>query len=439
MIPVSEHAERRRRVAAAIGADSALLLAAPPERIRNRDVAYPYRADSDMRWLTGFTEPEAVACLLPGRGDGEFVLFCRDRDPAREIWDGLRAGPEGAVTGYGADQAFALAEMDSELPKLLAERQRVYRGLTGGVGANDPVSRAIDKARSLNPKAPGCPNQIVGAEALLHDLRLRKSAAEIAMMRAAARVSAAAHCRAMRACRPGMAEYRLAAEIHHEFECAGMQWAYPSIVGGGANSCILHYIENTAILREGDLVLVDAGADNAGYAADITRTFPVGGRFSGPQRALYDLVLAAQRASIDAVRAGNPYDAFHATAVRVLTEGMIDLGLLEGERDDLIEQQAYRRFYMHGTGHWLGMDVHDVGAYRVDGEPRLLEPNMTLTVEPGLYVPPCAEGVDERFHGIGIRIEDDVRVTDGEPDVLTVDVPKEADEIEALMAEGSAR
>lgn len=421
-------------MAAAIGEQSALVLAATPERIRNRDVAYPYRADSDVRYLTGFTEPEVVVCLLPGRAEGEFVLFCRDRDPAREIWDGLRVGPDGAVANYGADQAFTVAELAAVLPQLLGARHTVYRSFAGGTGAEDPVAHAIDKARQLNLKASGNPHQLVASEGLLHHLRLRKSEAEIALMREAARISAQAHCRAMQACQPGLREYQLAAEIHHDFERAGMHWAYPTIVGGGANGCILHYIENAALLREGDLVLIDAGAENAGYAADITRTFPVNGRFTGAQRDLYDLVLSSQRAAIDAVRPGNRYHVFHDVAVRVLTEGMLDLGLLEGELDTLIEQEAYRRFYMHGTGHWLGMDVHDVGDYRVDGQPRLLEPNMTLTVEPGLYVPPGAEGVDERFHGIGIRIEDDVRVTEGAPEVLTADVPKEADEIEALMA-----
>lgn len=433
MIATSEYAERRRHVIDAIGPDSALILTATPERIRNNDVAYPYRAASDVRYLTGFTEPEAVVCLLPEHPEGEFMLFCRDRDPEREVWEGRRAGPDGAMRDHGVDQAFTIDELDSELPELLADRDVLYRRFDEPTELDEHIAAIVDSTRNSNPKAPGKPDTLMALEGLLHGMRLRKSDAEIETMRTAAQVSARAHCRAMQACQPGMREYQLAADIHHEFEWAGMHWAYPTIVGSGENGCILHYIENTALLQDGDLVLIDAGAENAGYAADITRTFPVNGRFSGPQRDLYNVVLEAQQASINAVRAGHPFTDFHDTATRLLTEGLIKLGLLQGERDNLIEQGAHRRFFMHGTGHWLGMDVHDVGVYRVEGQPRVLEPNMTLTVEPGLYVPLDAEAFDTRFHGTGIRIEDDVRVTEGEPDVLTADVPKAPDAIEALM------
>ncbi len=431
-----DHARRRARLAERIGDRAVAMLAATPERTRNRDVHYPYRADSDMRYLTGFTEPEAVAVLAPGRPAGEFILFCRDRDPDREVWDGRRAGPEGACRDFGADQAFPIQELAQRLPELLADRATVHHSLGADDWADRQLTAALDRIRAMGRRGWQAPTQIGLLPAVLHDMRLRKEPAELDRMRHAAAVSAAAHCRAMRVCRSGMAEYALAAELHHEFEAAGMHWAYPSIVGGGANACILHYIENSATLADGDLVLIDAGAENAGYAADITRTFPINGRFSGPQRDLYAVVLAAQEAAVDAVRAGNDYDAFNRAAVRELCRGMLDLGLLTGDLETVIEQQDYKRFYMHGTGHWLGMDVHDVGDYKVEGKWRLLEPDMVVTVEPGLYVPAGSEGVDERFWNTGIRIEDDVRVTDGAPEVLTAGVPKRADEIEALMADG---
>ncbi|MDN5863360.1 MAG: aminopeptidase P N-terminal domain-containing protein, partial [Salinisphaera sp.] len=352
-----EYAGRRDRLAAAIGDEAVALVVAPPERLRNRDVHYPYRADSDLRYLTGFTEPDAVAVLAPGREDGAFLLFCRARDPQREAWEGLRAGPEGACRHFGADQAFPIKELGEKLPELLAGRRAVYHSLGVEPAADNFLIRALNHLRARARRGGNPPQQVVLLESVLHEMRLRKSAAELGAMRHAADVSAGAHVRAMRCCHPGMTEYALAAELHHEFEAAGMGWAYPSIVGGGANACVLHYIENADTLAHGDLVLVDAGAEYAGYAADITRSFPVNGRFSGPQRALYEVVLAAQHEAVDAVRAGNDYEAFHRAAVGVISRGLLDLGLLSGDVDEVIEQETYKPFFMHGTGHWLGMDV----------------------------------------------------------------------------------
>lgn len=431
-----EFARRRARLAEAIGEDGAAVVIAPPERLRNRDVHYPYRADSDLRYLTGFTEAEAAAVLVPGREEGGFALFCRERDPDREMWEGLRAGPEGALRDYAADQAFPIGELRQRLPELLGGRRAVYHSLGAERGADELVIGAIRQLRAKTRSGVRPPSEVVLLESVLHEMRLKKSDWELAQMRHAAEVSAAAHGRAMRACKPGVHEYELAAELHHGFAQAGMHWAYPTIVGGGANACILHYIENTAPLAAGDLVLIDAGAEYQGYAADITRSFPVNGRFSGPQAEVYDIVLAAQAAAIDQLRPGNDYEAFHRAARGVLVQGMVDLGLLEGEVDSLIEDESYKAFFPHGTGHWLGMDVHDVGAYKIAGEWRALEPDMVLTVEPGLYIRAGSEGVDERLWNIGVRIEDDVRITAGDPEVLTAGAPKGKADIEALMANG---
>jgi Xaa-Pro aminopeptidase len=434
-ISAGEYAARRARVAEAVGEDGVALIPAAAERTRNRDVLYPYRPDSDLRYLTGFTEPEAVAVLAPGHGDGDFILFCRERDPERELWDGLRVGPEGAVNEYTADTAHPIGELDAYLPRLLGGRRRLFHTLGKEPAMDECVTAALNRLRAGGRHRPGAPTEIVALDEILNELRLRKSAAELDLMRAAAATTARAHRRAMRTVSPGLYEYQLAAELHHEFARDGMEPAYPSIVGGGANACVLHYVENAAPLVGGDLVLIDAGAEYGGYAADVTRTFPVNGRFGNPQRELYEIVLAAQKAAILSVRAGYDYDAPHRAAVQVLTRGLVDLGLLKGRVADLVRKESYRRFYMHSTGHWLGMDVHDVGDYKRGGKWRELEPNMTLTIEPGLYVPAGSKGVHKRFWNIGIRIEDDVRVTDGDAEVLTADAPKEVDEIEALCRE----
>jgi Xaa-Pro aminopeptidase len=436
MITASEFQVRRQRLQQQIGPAGVAVIAASGLRARNRDTEFPFRQDSDFFYLTGFNEPDAVAVLVPGRGDGEFVMFCRPRDPEKEIWSGRRLGPQGVMAQLGVDQAFTLEELDAVLPGLLDQRQKLYYRF----GADDAFDMSMKRwLRMLETKSRAGsrpPREIVLLDNLLHEQRLLKSPEEIAVMRAAAAVAVSAHQRAMRSCKPGMMEYEIEAEILHEFRRAGAVPAYNSIVGGGANACILHYIENHAKLINGDLLLIDAGAELHTYASDITRTFPVNGKFTGEQRALYEIVLQAQLAAIAATRVGNHFMQPHEAAVRVLTEGLLAVGILQGERDDLIAREAYKPFYMHRTGHWLGMDVHDVGAYKPESDWRALVPGMVTTVEPGLYIQAGAAGVDERWWNIGIRIEDDVVVTAQGPDVLTAAAPKSIDDIEALMRGG---
>jgi Xaa-Pro aminopeptidase len=431
---------RRRELLRAIGPESVLIVPAAREVTRNRDVHYPFRQNSDFAWLTGFPEPDAVAVLAPKHKDGEFVLFCRPRDPEREVWDGYRFGTEGAVAQFGADAAHPLAELDEKLPELLADRERIHYPLGLDADFDLKVMSWLRTVRGQVRKGVSAPTALVTSDTVLHERRLLKSKRERATMRRAAAISAAAHRRLMQTCRPGMTEQQLEAVFLHACAEQGARFqAYPPIVGGGANACVLHYVENAATLHDGDLVLIDAGCELDGYASDITRTFPVNGRFSRPQRTLYELVLAAQRAAIAAVRPGKRWDAPHKAALRVLTRGLVDLGFIEGSQDDvpqLIKDEKYKPFYMHRTGHWLGMDVHDVGSYKHEGKWRELEPGMVLTVEPGLYVAPDAE-VPEAFRGIGIRIEDDVLVTEDGHEVLSGDVPKDIDAIERLMAAGA--
>ncbi|WP_027328208.1 Xaa-Pro aminopeptidase [Marinimicrobium agarilyticum] len=431
-----EFARRRKALMAVMEPNSIAIVPAAPERQRSRDTEHPFRQDSDLHYLSGFPEPGAVLALIPGREHGEFVLFCRDRDPEREIWDGYRAGPEGACCDYGADDAFPIDDIDDILPGLLEGRERVYYAMGKDREFDRQVMDWVNSIRAKVRSGASPPGEFMDLSHFLHDLRLIKSAAELRLMRHAGDISARAHSRAMRYCQPGVMEYQLEAELHHEFAMAGARFpAYSTIVGGGKNGCILHYIENSATLKSGDLVLIDAGCEYETYAADITRTFPVNGRFSPEQRALYDWVLKAQRAAIAEIRPGNHWNRPHEVSVRVLTEGLVELGLLQGEVDVLIENEAYREFYMHRVGHWLGLDVHDVGDYKIDGQWRLLEPGMVMTVEPGLYVAPDNERVPKKWRGIGIRIEDDVVVTKEGCEILTEAVPKEPDEIEALMAQ----
>ncbi len=435
MIPPQEFARRRRELMAMMSANSIAILTAAPERVRSRDTHFPYRQDSDFLYLCGFPEPEAVMVLLPKRAQGEFILFCRERDRSREIWDGYRAGPDGAREQYGADDAFPIADIDDILPGLLEGRDRVYYALGRNRSFDGRLLDWIEGIRARARAGAVPPDEFVDLDHLLHEMRLFKSAKELGVMRKAAAISARAHCRAMQVAKPGMYEYQLQAEVEHTFATEGARYpAYGSIVGGGANGCILHYVENSAPLQDGDLVLIDAGCEYQHYAADITRTFPVNGRFSGPQKALYEVVLAAQLAAIDAVRAGNHWDEPHKATVRAITEGLVDLGLLKGEVETLIATGAYTDFYMHRAGHWLGMDVHDVGDYKVDGQWRLLEPGMVMTVEPGIYVAPDNRKVAKKWRGIGIRIEDDVAITRKGIEVLTGDVPKQIVDIEHLMA-----
>jgi Xaa-Pro aminopeptidase len=431
MITPREFERRRRRLMDEAGAGTMIVLAAAPQRLRNGDSYYPYRQDSDFLYLTGLNEPEAVLVLMCGRDQGEQILFLRERDPDRERWDGARLGLDGAREQLGMDDAFPIGDLDEILPGLMGECRRVFH-LVGKDARLD--QRIIGWRQRLQETGKGVvgPAELVSLEPLLHEQRLIKSSDEIRCMRRAARISAGAMRRAMQACRPGLGEPDIAAELHHEFIRHGAEAAYLPIVAGGTNACVLHYIANDQPLPDDGLVLIDAGCEVAGYAADISRSFPVSGRFSSPQRDLYDIVLAAQHAAIDAVRPGRPFEAFHERAVETLTRGLLDLGLLTGSLEDNLEQRHYRRFYMHKTGHWLGLDVHDVGDYRIDDQSRVLEKNMVTTVEPGLYID-HGDDLPEALRGIGIRIEDDIRVTDDEPDNLTAAVPTDADEIEALM------
>ncbi len=414
--------------------DGIAILATAHHQSRNSDVLFSFRPDSDFYYLTHFPEPEAIAVFAPGRTEGEFLLFCRERDAGKEQWDGLRAGTEGAVRLYGADQAFPIDQFDEQLPGLLDNREKIYALIGRYPELDHKLLTGTNIVRGKRRSGVHTPDGYIDLRNFLHEMRLIKKREEIKMMRAAAKVAAAGHVRAMQYTIPGKKEYQVQAELECEFRLGGSEYpAYPSIVAGGVNACILHYIDNNCELRDGDLLLIDAGAELDCYASDITRTFPVNGKFSGEQKALYEIVLASQKAAMAQVQPDCSVNDYHQAAVKVLTEGMVDVGLLKGETGELIETRAYDRFYMHRTGHWLGMDVHDVGDYKVDGQWRLLEPGMVLTVEPGIYITP-AEDVDSRWHNIGIRIEDDVHVTNHECEILTGDVPKEVDEIEAVMA-----
>lgn len=434
-IPSSEYARRRQALMAQMAPGSIALLPAAAQQLRNRDVEHVYRQDSDFQYLSGFPEPEAVLALIPGRAEGEYVLFCRERNPERELWDGLRAGQAGALRDYGADQAFAIDEIDEILPGLIEGRSRVYYALGASAEFDRQLVGWLSSIRSRARQGATPPGEFAALDQLLHEMRLIKSEAEIAVMQAAAEISARAHVRAMQASRAGLYEYHLEAELDYEFRKGGAKMpAYGSIVAAGRNACILHYRENDTELRDGDLVLIDAGCEIDCYASDITRTFPVNGRFSVEQRAIYELVLAAQAAACAEIAPGKHWNQAHEASVRTITAGLVELGLLAGEVEALIAAEAYKPFYMHRAGHWLGMDVHDVGNYKVGGTWRALQPGMVLTVEPGIYIAHDNAAVEPRWRGIGVRIEDDVVVTAEGCRVLTGGVPKTVAEIEALMA-----
>ncbi len=429
----AEYQRRRRALLRLAQEDAILILPAAPERIRSHDTHHPYRQDSDFWYLTGFPEPEAVLVLVPGRAHGETLLFCRERHPERERWDGPRAGPEGAVAEYGIDDAYPIDDIDEILPGLLEGRSRVYYHFGRDTDFDLKLIGWVNRVRARVRQGAEPPHEFLELGHLLHELRLFKSPAELKQMRHAAQVAAEAQKAAMRATRPGGHEYEVEAALWATWRRHDCVPAYNPIVGAGANACVLHYVANSAPLREGELLLCDAGAEFRGYASDITRTWPVGGRYSKEQRALYELVLAAQAAAIAEARPGRPYEAGHRAAVRVLTEGLLSLGLLRGSLKKALEDEAYKAFYMHKTGHWIGLDVHDVGDYKVAGESRLLEPGMVFTVEPGLYIAPDAD-VPAKWRGIGIRIEDEVLVTAGAPEILTAAVPKQVEAIEDWMA-----
>ena len=434
-IPKAEYARRRKALMEQMEPNSIAILPAAAVAIRNRDVEHVYRQDSDFQYLSGFPEPEAVIVLIPGREYGEYVLFCRERNPERELWDGLRAGQDGAMREYGADDAFPITDIDDILPGLIEGRDRVYSSMGSNPEFDRHVMEWINVIRSKAHLGAQPPKEFVALDHLLHDMRLYKSATEVKVMREAAQISARAHVRAMQASRAGLYEFSLEAELDYEFRKGGAKMpAYGSIVASGRNACILHYQENDAPLRDGDLVLIDAGCEIDCYASDITRTFPVSGKFSAEQKAIYEVVLKSQEAAFAAIKPGNHWNQAHEATVRVITEGLVELGLLRGAVDELIAAEAYKAFYMHRAGHWLGMDVHDVGEYKVGGEWRVLEAGMALTVEPGIYVSPDNQAVAKKWRGIGVRIEDDVVVTKKGCEILTGDVPKTVAEIEALMA-----
>ncbi|MES9900299.1 MAG: Xaa-Pro aminopeptidase [Sedimenticola sp.] len=431
----SEFKRRRRQLMRMMGEGSIAILPSAPVARRNRDVDYSYRPDSDFYYITGFSEPYSVAVLIPGREHAEYVLFCRERDPEKEVWDGARAGQEGAQTIYGADDSFPIGDLNDILPRMLEQCERVFYAMGCNPELDKQMSEWINGIRTHSRAGSHGPLEFIALDHYLHDMRLYKSRSEISAMRKAAQISSRAHKRAMKFCRPGLMEWQLEAEINHECAKAGaLHQAYPAIVGGGANGCVLHYIENSDDLKEGELLLIDAGCEYQLYASDITRTFPVSGTFSPEQRALYELVLAAQYAAIEKVRPGNHWNDPHEAAVKVITKGLVELGILKGRVPTLIKNEGYKKYYMHRTGHWLGMDVHDVGDYKIDGEWRLLELGMALTIEPGLYIPAGSKGVAKKWWNIGIRIEDDLVVTKDGYDILSKNAPKTVAEIEALMA-----
>ena len=429
--------ERRDRLAEEMGPHSIAIIATSPVAMRNRDADYKFRADSSFFYLTGFAEPEAVAIIETFESIDEgytYSLFCRERDREMEIWHGYRAGVDGAVEDYDADEAYAIDLLDEEIIEKLLNKQKLFYRMGQQADFDARVAKWIAEANGESRKGTSAPAQVIQLDRILDEMRLHKSTQEIELMQIASTISAQAHTRAMQTVKPGMMEYALEAELNYIFGQNGCVPSYNSIVGGGENGCILHYVENDKVLKNGDLVLIDAACEYQLYASDITRTFPVNGKFSSEQKALYEVVLKAQLAAIDAVRIGNSYKEPHRIAVRILVQGLLDLGLMQGNIEQIIESESFHQFYMHGTGHWLGMDVHDVGSYKIEGEWRAYEEGMTVTVEPGLYIAPDDETVDAKWRGIGIRIEDDVVVTKDGPRVLTAAVVKTVVEIEALMA-----
>jgi Xaa-Pro aminopeptidase len=428
-----EFMRRRRQFMRMIGKDAIAIIPAAPVRHRNGDIEYAYRQDSHFHYLTGFPEPEAVAVIVPGRAHAEYLLFVRERDATREAWDGPRAGTEGAIERFGADDAFPIADIDEILPGLIEQRSQIFYSMGTHLDFDPHVLGWVDGLRGHAHRRPGAAGEFVALNHVLDDMRLYKSRAEQSSLRRAAQIAMGAHRRAMRFARPGRMEYEVMAEVVHEFRSHNADLSYTPIVAGGANGCVMHYRDNDQRLCDGDLLLLDAGCEHDYYASDITRTFPVNGRFTPAQRAVYEVVLDAQTAAIDKVRAGNHWNQPHEAAVRAITQGLIQLGLIKGTLARLIKEKAYQPFFNHRTGHWLGIDVHDVGDYKVGGEWRVLETGMALTVEPGIYIRP-APRTPKEFWNIGIRIEDDVLVTKSVPDVLTGALEKTPEAIERLVS-----
>ena len=430
-----ERARRRKHLMRAIGKDSIAIIPAAPVKSRSRDTNFTYRQDSDFYYLTGFNEPESVAVLISGRKAAEYIIFCRERDELMETWNGRRLGVDQAPEVLDADDAFPIDDIDDILPGLLEGRERVFYSMGRETLFDNRIIGWINQLKAKSGSGASVPSEFVSLDFHLHDMRLYKSRAELTLLRKAAKLSAAGHTAAMKRCQPGCMEYQLEAELIATYRAAGAQHSFEPIVGGGANGCILHYTENDAELKDGDLVLIDSGAEWQGYAGDISRTFPVNGRFTEAQREIYQIVLDANLAAIEKTIAGNNWNDPHEAAVRVITKGLVKLGILKGDVRKLIKDEEYRRFFMHRTGHWLGLDVHDVGDYKVDDKWRVLEPGTVLTIEPGLYLS-AASGVPKRYRNIGIRVEDNIIVTEDGPEIITSSVPKGIDEIEALMLEG---
>jgi Xaa-Pro aminopeptidase len=435
----SEFKKRRKHLMQCIGIGNIALISSAGVRVRNRDVDYPFRQDSDFYYLTGFNEPDALAVFIPGRSQGEYILFCREFDEKKALWEGAHAGLEGAIKHYAADDSFPIDDIDDIVSGMLENKTKVFYPMGRDTDLDHSLQEWIRHIRSQSRSGVMAPAELASIEPIVHEMRLFKSAAELKLMRYAAQISAEAHVKAMQLCVAGKYEYQVEADIVHHFMQSGLRnVAYPSIVAGGKNACTLHYTENSDKLKNGDLLLIDAGAECDHYAADITRTFPVSGKFSEPQALLYQLVLDAQFAAIEQIRPNVPWNAAHDASVDVLTKGLVKLGLLKGTVSKLIKNEKYKQFYMHRIGHWLGMDVHDVGDYKIHQEWRLLQAGMVLTVEPGLYIPEDCKSVDKKWRGIGIRIEDDVLVTKNGYEILTHEVPKTITEIETLMAEAKS-
>ena len=435
MIEKKEYISRRQELMSMMHKNSIAVISSAPEKVRSRDTNYPYKQNVNLTYLAGFPEPESVLVLIPDREDGQVILFCRDKDPLRETWDGYREGPASAVKKYGLDDAFPVSDIDDILPNLIEGKDRLYYAVGKDAEFDKRIMDWVNHVKSQRGNGALPPGEFVDLDHFMNEMRLIKTKSELEIMKKAAKVSVYAHKRAMKFCKPGIYEYQLQAEIEHEFQMSGANGpAYTSIVGGGANGCILHYIENKDMLKNGDLVLIDAGCEFEDYASDITRTFPVNGKFSDEQAAIYDIVLKALKEAIDVTQPGTPYNKTNETTIRVITEGLVELGLLKGDINDLIKAEAHREFYMHGAGHWLGLDVHDVGDYKIDGEWRIYEPGMVVTIEPGIYISPKNKKVDTKWRGIGVRIEDDIVITKTGNINLTSKVPKERNEIEKMMA-----
>ena len=426
--------ERRSQLSEKVLEDSAIIISSASVKSRISDTEYAYRQDSNFYYLSGYEEPESLLLIRPDHDKEKFVMFCRERDPLREQWDGFRTGQEGAIEQYGADAAHSINSISQLMPSLLEGVKNIYFSMSAPCGVDLKISDWIESIRKNTRAGAEPPQNLLSLDSILHEMRLIKEDYEMNLMRQAANITTEAHVRAMQAVTPGMFEYQLEAEYLYAFNKNGARSpAYNSIVGGGNNSCILHYVENNAELQDGDLVLVDAGCEYQYYASDVTRTFPVNGKFSPEQKEIYSIVLEAHKQSMEQAKPGNKWNLMHEKSVEVIVEGLLSIGLLKGSKEEIIEKGEYSKFYMHRIGHWLGMDVHDVGSYKQDGDWRELEKGMVMTVEPGIYILDSIEGIDDKWKGIGVRIEDDIAIADSGFELLTPDVPRTIEEVEQTV------